>query len=93
MYNSIRIKKEGKKMKNRYYWLGDLMRKNVERIWQDVTAGKAVAINDAGCAISGDAASGFSSHVGSWKVCYLDRVENWTLSDGVLKKEQEAETW
>ena len=69
------------------YWLEDLKRKNIQKIWQDVISGKAVAISPSGGVISGDAARVFSPNACSWTVRYLDRVESWTLSNGVLEKE------
>ena len=70
-------------MNNRYYWLGNLMKKHIEKIWLDIIAGKAIAINQA-LSISGEAARGFLPHVGDWEIRYLGKTEAWRLSDGVL---------
>jgi len=66
---------------------GDAISGDSARIWEDVVDGKAAAINAAGGVISGEMARGFSPNAGSWTVRYLDRVESWTLSNGVLEKE------
>jgi GMP synthase PP-ATPase subunit len=66
---------------------GGNISEDVARIWQDVVDGKAAAINAAGGVISGEMARILSPHVGSWVVRYLNKVESWTLSNGVLGKE------
>ena len=62
------------------------MKKNVERIWEDVVNKKAVAISPSGCSVNGEAALGFSPY-SDWKVCYLDKIKAYYLSNGVVEEE------
>jgi len=60
------------------------MKKTIEKIWQDVIDRKAVAFNEAGCSVNGEAARSYSPY-SDWKVCYLDRIAAYYLSDGIVE--------
>lgn len=63
------------------------MKQTIEKIWQDVIDGKAVAINVVGCSAIGDSARNLSPY-SDWKVCYLDRFKVYYLFHGKVKKEE-----
>ena len=62
------------------------MKKTVEKIWNDVIDRKAVAISPSGCSVNGEEARKYSPF-SDWKVCYLDRIKAYYLSNGVVEEE------
>ena len=63
------------------------MKKTIEKLWQDVINAKAIAINEAGCSVNGEAALWFSPY-SDWKICYLDRIESYYVSNGVVEESE-----
>ena len=63
------------------------MEKTIKKVWYDVINGKAVAINKAGYSVTGEAARWFLP-LGTWKICYLDKIATYYMVDGEVKRNE-----